>query len=108
MMVVRLGQHDEKGQSAVDDMIAKIAAGVAAFGAAVYGALRMVKKDRREDTVTALHDEAIQQVIKTLRDEVERLSVRLAAVEEQNRKCEERNDELHREILELKVRLHVT
>jgi hypothetical protein len=78
-------------------MIAKIAAGVAAFGAAVYGALRMVKKDRREDTVTALHDEAIQQAIKTLRDEVERLSVRLAAVEEQNR-----------EILELKVRLHVT
>jgi predicted nuclease with TOPRIM domain len=88
-------------------MITKIAAGIAALGAAVYGALRMVKKDRREDTVAALHDEAIQQVIKTLRDEVARLSERLEKVEEQNRRCEERNDQLHQELLELKAKLHV-
>jgi len=91
----------------VDEMITKIAAGIAALGAAVYGALRMVKKDRREDTVAALHDEAIQQVIKTLRDEVARLSERLEKVEEQNRRCEERNDQLHQELLELKAKLHV-
>jgi hypothetical protein len=89
-------------------MITKIAAGIAAFGAAAYGVLRMVKKDRREDTVAALHDEAIQQVIKTLRDEVARLSERLEKVEEQNRRCEERNDQLHQELLELKAKLHVT
>ncbi|CAB4144606.1 hypothetical protein UFOVP456_52 [uncultured Caudovirales phage] len=88
-------------------MITKIAAGIAAFGAAAYGVLRMVKKDRREDTVAALHDEAIQQVIKTLREEVERMAVRLAAVEEQNRLCEERNEQLHQEILQLKRSLHV-
>jgi len=92
----------------VDDMITKIAAGIAAFGAAAYGVLRLVKKDRREDTVAALHDEAIQQVIKTLRDEVARLSERLEKVEEQNRRCEERNDQLHQELLELKAKLHVT
>lgn len=92
----------------MDDMITKIAAGIAAFGAAAYGVLRLVKKDRREDTVAALHDEAIQQVIKTLRDEVARLSERLEKVEEQNRRCEERNDQLHQELLELKAKLHVT
>lgn len=89
------------------DLITKIGGGIAAIGAAIYGALRMVKKDRREDTVAALHDEAIQQVIKTLREEVERMAVRLAAVEEQNRLCEERNEQLHQEILQLKRSLHV-
>jgi len=90
------------------DLGTKIAGALAALAGGWYAFVRMTKRDRREDTVTALHDEAIQQVIKTLRDEVERMAVRLAAVEEQNRKCEERNDELHREILELKIRLHVT
>lgn len=91
----------------MDDMITKIAAGIAALGAAVYGALRMVKKDRREDSVTALHDEAIQQVIATLRSEVARLSERLAAVEEQNRKCEEMNDALREELIQMKKQLHL-
>jgi len=90
------------------DLGTKIAGALAALAGGWYAFVRMTKRDRREDTVAALHDEAIQQVIKTLRDEVERMAVRLAAVEEQNRKCEERNDELHREILELKIRLHVT
>jgi hypothetical protein len=89
------------------ELMTKIGGALAAIGAAWYGFVRMVKRDRRDEKVASLHDDAIEQVIKTLRDEVERLSVRLAAVEEQNRKCEERNDELHREILELKVRLHV-
>jgi predicted nuclease with TOPRIM domain len=90
------------------DLLTKIGGGIAALGAAAYGVLRMVKKDRREDSVTALHDEAIQHVIETLRSEVARLSERLAAVEEQNQRCEERNDQMHQELLELKAKLHVT
>lgn len=90
------------------DLLTKIGGGIAAIGAAIYGALRMVKKDRREDSVTALHDEAIQHVIETLRSEVARLSERLAAVEAQNQRCEERNDQMHQELLELKAKLHVT
>lgn len=90
------------------DLLAKMAAGVGAIGAAWYGFVRILKKDRREDKVAALHDEAIEHVIQTLREEVARLSERLAAVEEQNRRCEERNDQLHQELLELKVKLHVT
>jgi predicted outer membrane lipoprotein len=89
------------------DLTTKIAAGLGAIGAAWYGLMRMIKRDRREDKVVSLHDEAIEQVIKTLREEVERMAVRLAAVEEQNRLCEERNEQLHQEILELKARLHV-
>lgn len=90
------------------DAFAKMAAGLGAIGAAWYGLVRMVKRDRREDKVASLHDEAIEQVIATLRAEVARLSERLAAVEEQNRRCEERNDQLHAELLELKTKLHVT
>lgn len=89
------------------DILAKLAAAFAAIGAGWYGFVRMLKKDRREDKVVSLHDEAIEQVIKTLREEVERMAVRLAAVEEQNRLCEERNEQLHQEILDLKARLHV-
>lgn len=90
------------------DLLTKLAAGVGAIGAAWYGLMRMLKKDRREDKVARLHDEAIEHVIETLRGEVARLSERLAAVEEQNRRCEERNDQLHQELLDLKVKLHMT
>jgi hypothetical protein len=90
------------------ELFAKMAAGVSVVAGGWYAFVRMIKRDRREDKVVSMHDEAIDQVIKTLREEVERLSVRLAAVEEQNRKCEERNEQLHQEILQLKVKLHVT
>lgn len=89
------------------DIGTKIAGALAALAAGWYAFVRMMKRDRREDKVVSLHDEAIEQVIKTLRNEVERMAVRLAAVEEQNRKCEERNEQLHQEIIELKARLHV-
>lgn len=105
--MVRTTQRDEKGYGVDGDFIAKIGGGIAALGAAIYGALRMVKKDRREDSVSALHDEAIQQVIETLRGEVARLSERLEKVEEQNRRCEERNESLHLEIVALKKQLHL-
>lgn len=90
------------------DAFAKLAAGLGAIGAAWYGVVRMIKRDRREDKVASLHDEAIEHVIETLRGEVARLAQRLAAVEEQNRRCEERNDQLHQELMELKAKLHVT
>lgn len=90
------------------DLLAKVAAGIGMIAGGWYAFVRKLKHDRRDDKVTSLHDDAFEQVIKTLREEIERLSVRLAAVEEQNRKCEERNEQLHQEILDLKVKLHVT
>lgn len=90
------------------DLLAKFAAGIGVIAGGWYAFVRKIKHDRRDDKVTTLHDDAIEQVIKTLREEVSRLAVRLAAVEEQNRKCEERNEQLHQEILELKATLHVT
>jgi hypothetical protein len=90
------------------DLLAKVATGIGVIAGGWYAFVRKIKHDRRDDKVTTLHDDAIEQVIKTLREEVERMSVRLAAVEEQNRKCEERNEQLHQEIMELKKSLHVT
>lgn len=90
------------------DLLAKMAASIGVIAGGWYAFVRKLKHDRRGDKVTTLHDDAIEQVIKTLREEVSRLAVRLAAVEEQNRKCEERNEQLHKEIIELKAKLHVT
>lgn len=85
-----------------------IGAAIAGIGAGAYGMYRKVLTDMRHDTIATLHDDAIEHLITNLREEVQRLSVRLAAVEEQNRKCEERNDQLHQEIIDLKNKLHVT
>ncbi len=90
------------------DLTTKIAGGIAAIGATWYGIVRMLKKDRREDALAMATDGAMMQVIATLREEVDRLTKRLEAVEEQNRQCEAKNDALHRELLELKAALHVT
>lgn len=90
-----------------DNPIAAWVSGIAAGGLALYAAFRTFKSDRRDDKVVAMTDDAVSQVIATLRDEIDRLSKRLAAVEEQNRLCEQRNDELHAELLELKKQLHL-
>jgi len=92
----------------VEDLIAKFVIGVSALGAGAYGMYRKVMADKRDDKTNTTTDAAWHQIIDALRDEVNRLSLRLVAVEEQNRKCEERNDELHLEIVELKKRLHFT
>jgi len=89
------------------DLLAKMAAGIGVIAGGWYAFVRKIKHDRRDDKVTALHDDAFEQVIKTLREEIERLSVRLAAVEEQNRKCEEANHALHEEIIAMKKQLHL-
>lgn len=88
------------------DLLTKIGGGIAAIGAAWYGIVRMLKKDRREDSMAAATDGAVMQVIDTLRAEIERLTKRLEMVEQQNRLCEERNEALHLEIVDLKKRLH--
>ena len=89
------------------DLITKVAVGIASIGAGIYAVIRMLKSDRREDNKADLTDSATQQVITTLREEVARLSDRLAAVEEQNRKCEEANDALREELIAMKKQLHL-
>jgi chaperonin cofactor prefoldin len=63
--------------------------------------------DSRSNKAADVTDAAWQQVIATLREEVSRLSDRLATVEEQNRKCEEANDALREEIISMKKQLHL-
>lgn len=88
------------------DLWTKLTAAVVGIGAALYGTNRVIKRDRRDDRMGESQDGAMLQVIETLRSEVGRLTERLAKVEEQNRVCEERNEALHLEIVELKKRLH--
>jgi hypothetical protein len=82
-------------------------AAVAGIGAGAYGMYRKVLADMRHDKVATLHDDAIDHLITNLREEVQRLSQRLAAVEEQNRKCEEDNHALREEIISMKKQLHL-
>jgi CRISPR/Cas system-associated protein Csm6 len=91
----------------MQDWLTNLGVGVGAAVAGAYAMYRKVLADNREGRINSTTDAATQQVIQMLREEVERLSVRLAAVEEQNRKCEERNDSLHQEILNLKEQLHL-
>ena len=90
------------------DLLTKIGVGIAGIGASIYGVIRLVKSDRREDTKADLTDTAMTQVIITLREELSRLSDRLAKVEAANKECEEKNASMHLEILELKNKLHVS
>lgn len=89
------------------DYLTKLGAGVAAIAAGAYGVFRLFKADQREDKNTALTDNAMTQVIQTLREEVARLSERLEKVEAANAECEARNSELHLEIIALKQQLHL-
>ena len=91
----------------VDDWesAAKAAGGLSAIGAAVYGALRMLKSDRREDKSADTKDDAMMQVIQTLREEIARLSERLEKVEEQNADCQEKNAHMAAEIIALKSQM---
>lgn len=92
----------------MEDLITKIAVGIGGIGAGAYGMYQKIKADNRNNKSAEVADAAWHQVIATLREEVDRMAARLAAVEEQNRRCEERNDELHQEILQLKAKLHVS
>jgi hypothetical protein len=92
----------------MEDLLTKIAVGIGGIGAGAYGMYQKIRSDNRNNKASDVTEAAWQQVILALREEVSRLSDRLAAVEEQNRKCEERNDQLHQELLDLKAKLHVT
>jgi hypothetical protein len=91
----------------MEDWITKIAVGIAGLGAGAWGMYQKVRADNRSNHAADVADAAWQQVVTTLREEVTRLSERLAAVEEQNRKCEEANHALHAEIISMKKQLHL-
>lgn len=91
----------------MEDLITKIAVGIAGLGAGAWGMYQKVKADSRSNKAADVTDAAWQQVIATLREEVSRLSDRLATVEEQNRRCEEANDALREEIISMKKQLHL-
>ncbi len=91
----------------MEDLITKIAVGIAGLGAGAWGMYQKVKADNRSNHAADVTGAAWEQVVTTLREEVSRLSDRLAAVEEQNRKCEEANDALREEIISMKKQLHL-
>jgi hypothetical protein len=91
----------------MEDLITKIAVGIGGIGAGAWGMYQKVKADNRSNHAADVTGAAWQQVIATLREEVTRLSERLATVEEQNRKCEEANHALHEEIIAMKKQLHL-
>lgn len=91
----------------MEDLITKIAVGIAGLGAGAWGMYQKVKADNRSNHAADVTGAAWEQVVVTLREEVERLSQRLAAVEEQNRRCEEANDALREEIISMKKQLHL-
>ncbi len=84
-----------------------IGAAIAGIGAGAYGMYQKIMADSRSNHAANVTGAAWEQVVVTLREEVERLSQRLAAVEEQNRKCEEANDALREEIISMKKQLHL-
>lgn len=89
----------------MDDLITKIAVGVAGLGAGAWGMYQKIKTDNRHNHQQDITGAAWESVIETLREEVDRLAARLAAVEEQNRLCEERNNAMQAELLQLKAKL---
>ena len=91
----------------MEDLITKIAVGIAGLGAGAWGMYQKVKADNRSNHAADVTGAAWEQVVTTLREEVARLSERLAAVEEQNRRCEEANDALREEIISMKKQLHL-
>ena len=91
----------------MEDLITKIAVGIGGIGAGAWGMYQKIKADNRNNKAADATDAAWQQVITTLREEVTRLSERLATVEEQNRRCEEANDALRDDIIAMKKQLHL-
>lgn len=91
----------------MEDLLTKLAFGIGGLGAGAYGMYQKIMADSRNNKAADATDAAWQQVIATLREEVTRLSDRLATLEEQNRKCEESNHALHEEIIAMKKQLHL-
>lgn len=91
----------------MNDWLTNLGVGIAAAGAGAYGMYQKIMADSRNNKAADATDAAWQQVITTLREEVTRLSERLATVEEQNRRCEEANDALREDIIAMKKQLRL-
>lgn len=89
------------------DSLGKGLGGLGAIGAAIYGMWRMLKKDRREDKSADTKDDAMQQVIQTLREEIARLSVRLEKVEAENADCQKKYASSSAKIIKLEALLGI-
>ena len=91
----------------MENLISQVVIGISGIGAGAWAMYQKVKADNRNNRAADVTDAAWQQVIATLRDEVSRLSERLAHVEEQNRKCEEANHALRNDIISMKKQLQL-
>jgi hypothetical protein len=91
----------------MENLLSQVVVGIGGLGAGAWAMYQKIKSDNRNNHAADVTGAAWEQVVTTLRDEVSRLSERLAAVEEQNRKCEEANHALHNEIISMKKQLHL-
>lgn len=91
----------------MENLLSQFVIGIGGLGAGAWAMYQKIKSDNRNNHAADVTGAAWQQVIATLREEVTRLSERLATVEEQNRKCEEANHALHNEIISMKKQLHL-
>jgi hypothetical protein len=91
----------------MENLLSQFVIGIGGIGAGAWAMYQKIKADNRSNHAADVTGAAWEQVITTLREEVSRLSERLATVEEQNRKCEEANHALHNEIISMKKQLHL-
>ena len=91
----------------MDNLLSQFVVGIGGIGAGAWAMYQKIKSDNRNNHAADVTGAAWEQIVTALRDEVSRLSERLSAVEEQNRKCEEANHALHNEIISMKKQLHL-
>ena len=91
----------------MDNLLSQFVVGIGGIGAGAWAMYQKIKADNRNNHAADVTGAAWEQIVTALRDEVSRLSERLSAVEDQNRKCEEANHALHNEIISMKKQLHL-
>jgi hypothetical protein len=91
----------------MDNLLSQFVVGIGGIGAGAWAMYQKIKADNRNNHAADVTGAAWEQIVTALRDEVSRLSDRLSAVEDQNRKCEEANHTLHNEIISMKKQLHL-
>ena len=91
----------------MENLISQFVIGIGGIGAGAWAMYQKIKSDNRSNHAADVTGAAWEQIVTALRDEVSRLSERLSAVEDQNRKCEEANHALHNEIISMKKQLHL-
>jgi hypothetical protein len=91
----------------MENLLSQVVVGIGGIGAGAWAMYQKIKADNRNNHAADVTGAAWEQIVTALRDEVSRLSERLSAVEDQNRKCEEANHALHNEIISMKKQLHL-